>query len=76
MAGIDVLTIRPGYVELPGYDTGFIGGTSGRVGNEVIFNGDLSAHPDFPEIRDFIADRGIGLKYFIGYPLRDIGSII
>lgn len=75
-AGMSVLTVEPGHVELPGYDTGFIGGTSGRVGNEIVFNGDLSAHPDFEAIRDFITERGLGLKYFSDRPLRDIGSII
>ena len=75
-AGLSVLTIGPGHVELPGYDTGFIGGTSGRVGDEIIFNGDLSAHPDYFAIKDFIEERGLKVKYFSGYPLRDIGSII
>ncbi len=63
-------------MELPGYDTGFIGGTSGRVGDEIIFNGDLSAHPDCQAIRQFIEERGLKVRYFSGYPLRDIGSII
>ena len=75
-AGLSVLTIEPGHVELPGYDTGFIGGTSGRVGDEIIFNGDLSAHPDCQAIRQFIEERGLKVRYFSGYPLRDIGSII
>lgn len=75
-AGIKVLKVEPGHVELPGYDTGFIGGTSGRVGDEIVFNGDLSAHPDFFAIRDFIEERGLKVRYFSGYPLRDIGSII
>ena len=75
-AGIAVLTVGPGHVELPGYDTGFLGGTSGRVGEEIVFNGDLSAHPDFDTIREFIESRGLRIKYFESYPLRDIGSII
>lgn len=75
-AGLNVLLVVPGFVELPGYDTGLIGGTSGRVGDEIIFNGDLSAHPDHEAIREFIESRGLRLKYFEGYPLRDIGSII
>lgn len=75
-AGLSVLTIGPGHVELPGYDTGFIGGTSGRVGDEIIFNGDLSSHPDCQGIRQFIEERGLKVRYFSGYPLRDIGSII
>ena len=75
-AGIRVLTVEPGHVGLPGYDTGFIGGASGRVGDEVIFNGDLRAHPDFEAVVSFIEERGLSVRYFEGYPLRDIGSII
>ncbi len=75
-AGIAVLKVEAGHVELPGYDTGFLGGTSGRVGDEIIFNGNLSAHPDHEAIRDFIESRGLRIKYFENYSLRDIGSII
>jgi len=73
---VEVLTVREGHVLLPGFDTGFIGGASGRVGDEIIFNGDLSAHPDFEKIRDFIQCRGLKVRYFPGLPLTDIGSII
>ena len=75
-AGLDVLTVSPGHVALPGYDTGFIGGASGRVGDTVYFNGDLEAHPDFDRIREFIHQRGLGLAWFSEWPLTDIGSII
>ncbi len=75
-AGIRALTVEAGHVELPGYDTGFLGGTSGRVEDEIVFNGDLSAHPDYESIRDFIGSRGLKVKFFESYPLRDIGSII
>lgn len=74
--GLDVLKVSPGFVRLDGYDTGFIGGTSGRVGNEIVFNGDLSAHPDFQPIVKFIEDHGLTYKWFEGYPLTDIGSIL
>ncbi len=73
---LDVLLVSPGHVLLPGYDTGFIGGCSGRIDDEVIFNGDLSAHPDFGQIRNFIESRGLKCIWFEDYPLTDIGSII
>jgi len=76
LGGVDVLRIRPGYVSLPGFDYGFLGGASGRVGDELIFSGDLSAHPDFGVISDFIKAHGVQLRYFPEYPLEDIGSII
>lgn len=74
--GPDVLLVRPGHVQLPGYDCGFIGGTGGRVGNEIVFNGDLSAHPDFEAIKYFIQERSMSLVYFKDEPLTDIGSVI
>lgn len=74
-AGMNVLTVRPGHVLLPGYDTGFIGGASGRVGDTVIFNGDLSSHPDFDRIVNFISSCGLRIKWFEEWPLTDIGSI-
>lgn len=73
-AGLSVLLVSPGHVELPDYDTGLIGGTSGRIGDEVIFNGNLAAHPDFERIRDFIEARGLKCVWFSDYPLTDIGS--
>lgn len=75
-AGIDVLLIEKGHVLLKGYNYGFIGGTCGRVGNELVFNGDLSNHPDYERIKDFVKAKGITLKHFPEYPLEDIGSII
>ena len=75
-AGMSVLKIRPGQVLLPGYSYGFLGGTSGRIGDEIVFNGDLSAHPDFVAISAFIESRGLCCVYFRDYPLTDIGSII
>lgn len=74
--GIDVLLITQGHVGLPGFPYGFLGGASGKVGCEVIFNGNLSAHPDFESIREFIRQRGQGVVWFEEYPLEDIGSVI
>ena len=73
---MDVLTVTAGHVVLPGYDTGFIGGASGRIGDTVYFNGDLTAHPDFESIVRFIEDRGLKVKWFEDWPLTDTGSII
>ncbi|MBP6143576.1 MAG: hypothetical protein KA432_04510 [Proteocatella sp.] len=73
---IEVLTVSPGHVRLEGFEYGFLGGTSGRIGNYVIFNGNLEEHPDFFRIREFIESRSLKLKYFREYPLTDIGSII
>ena len=76
LTDIECLLIEPKHVSLPGYEYGFIGGTSGRVGNEIIFNGDLSVHPDYENIKAFVEKCGLKIKYFEDYPLTDIGSII
>lgn len=73
---LDVCLVRPGFVRLDGYDTGFIGGCSGRIGDEVIFNGNLPKHPDFKKIVSFVQSKGLSVKYFEQYELTDIGSII
>lgn len=75
-SGMDVLEVSPGHVLLRGYDSGFIGGASGRIGNTVYFNGDLSSHPDFRDIVSFIEERGLKVKWFPDWPLTDIGSVI
>lgn len=75
-AGMNVLLIEPGFIRLRGAQDGFVGGASGRMGDEIVFNGDLSAHPGFREIVDFIEARGLGCKWFPSYELEDIGSII
>lgn len=72
---ISVLKVSAGHVLLPGFDYGFIGGACGRVGDEIIFNGDISAHPDYDEICVFIQERGLKIKGF-SHPLRDIGTIV
>lgn len=74
--GLDVLTVSPGHVHLDGYKTGFIGGASGRVNDQIVFNGDLTAHPDYERIKDFIESRGLRCIWFEGWPLTDIGSIV
>lgn len=74
--GLNVLLISKGFVKLKGFNYGFIGGASGRLGNKIIFNGDLSRHPDFLRIKDFIKSRNLEAIYFKEFPLTDIGSII
>ncbi len=73
---INCLLISPRQVRLPGHEYGFIGGASGLVDGEIIFNGDLSRHSDYKAIADFVSVAGVGIKYFPDYPLCDIGSII
>jgi hypothetical protein len=73
---LNCMLIDGGHVSLCGYGTGFIGGASGRVGNQVIFHGALSKHPDFIKIQEFIISRELVPVWFDDFQLTDIGSII
>ena len=75
-AGLEVLLIERGQVVLEGYPYGFLGGASGKVGNQIVFNGILSAHSDYNKIKEFVQSRGAEIVFFEDYPLTDIGSII
>ncbi len=77
---IEVLLISKGSIALPGFDCGFIGGCAGHIKvndkSTIVFNGNLSAHPDYKKIAAFIHDRDIDIRFFEDYPLTDIGSIL
>ncbi|MBE6639056.1 MAG: hypothetical protein E7616_06345 [Ruminococcaceae bacterium] len=74
--GIAVLRIRPGFIELPGYDYGFIGGTAFCLGDTLYFAGDLSMHPDGDAIADFCKNRGVTAKsLLVGKKLMDLGFL-
>ena len=73
---LSCLLINPREVKLPGFEYGFIGGCAGRIAKEIIFNGDISKHSSYKDIKAFIESCGLGIKYFKDYDLTDIGSII
>lgn len=74
--GPDCLKVSKGSVFLQGFDYGFIGGTSGKISaNEIIFNGDITKHPDYKEIEKFLNKYNIKAVYSSDV-LTDIGSII
>ena len=50
--------------------------TNAPADNVIVFNGDLTIHPDHQKIIDFIETRGIKPVWFEGEPLMDIGSIL
>lgn len=83
--GAAVLLICEGHIKLRGFEHGFIGGTGGNIyinsggitdQKAIIFNGDLSTHPDFEKITGFIKSRNILPVWFEDYALEDIGSIL
>jgi hypothetical protein len=75
--GIDVLLIQPGFINLPGYETGFFGGCCGKLSaNKLFVCGDLTLHPDYIRIYAFLQERDIALEMLRGEPLTDIGSVL
>lgn len=74
--GVDVLQVRPGYVTLPGYDYGFIGGASGCDGKHVFFNGDLFLHPDGERIAQFCKQHHKEPISLASGALTDVGSLL
>lgn len=74
-AGIDALEVSHGSVRLDGYDTGFIGGASGATDKEVLFCGDISAHPDGEKIKELCQAHGKVAVSLANTPLYDYGTI-
>jgi hypothetical protein len=76
-AGLDVLRISAGYVELPGYSYGFIGGASFKLAPDVMaFTGDIRSHPDADAILQFLHNRGVEAFCLGGGALLDTGSAV
>ena len=75
-AGMDVLQIRPGFIEPPGYDTGFIGGCCGLIAKDrMLFCGAVERHPDYRAIRSFLEKRRIAIVSVPDMTLTDVGGI-
>lgn len=75
--GIETLLIKDGFIGLPGFETGFIGGCAFRLsGSELAFTGSLDGHPDKDAILSFITRRGIKPVFLTPEPIFDIGSAV
>ncbi len=73
---VDVLKISNGNILLPGYNYGFIGGSSGVIEDTVYFTGNLDLHEDSNRIKSFIIKHGLKAVSISNKPLIDIGGII
>ena len=75
--GLDALLIRPGHIELEGFEYGFIGGASFKLSaGEMAFTGRMDLHPDWPEISHFLSEKGIISRFLTDLPSFDVGSVI
>ncbi len=74
---IDVLEIRPGYIELEGLSYGFIGGCTGLLDKNLLaFTGNIESHPDSNDIKKFLKDHCMQFICLQDGALVDIGGII
>ena len=73
----DVLKIQPGYVWLSDKHYGFIGGASGKISeDEIYFSGNISEHPDYIIIEEFLKKHKIKPIYNKNRKLSDFGGLI
>ncbi|MCD7749821.1 MAG: hypothetical protein LUH42_07205, partial [Oscillospiraceae bacterium] len=74
---MDVLEIMPGYIDLVGFDYGFIGGASFKLDeNTVAFTGLLDGHPNRTEILSFLAKHSVKPVFLTNDPIFDIGGAV
>ena len=74
--GIDSLLIESGYISLPPYEYGFIGGASGSYDDKIYFCGDIKKHPSSKEILEFLKKHNKDAVSLSEGELLDIGSIL
>lgn len=75
--GIDVLQIQPGFIDLPGYPYGFLGGACGKIApNCLAFTGQLTHHPDYHQILDFLSAHHVEPVFLTDRPCFDCGGIL
>jgi len=74
---INCLLIEKGNIDLFNMNYGFIGGCSGLISRDnICFFGDISKHPNYIEIKEFLYTRNIKITYLGNETLLDLGSII
>ncbi len=71
----DSLLIREGYIDLPGFGYGFIGGASGLYNDTLCFCGKIEDHPDYEAIKDFAQKHGTKLCSLGEHKLFDVGTL-
>ena len=73
----EVLLLEKHFVNLPGYQYGFIGGASGKISSDKIaFYGDIKKHPEYKNIYNFLFKRNVEPVSLSYEPLTDYGSLI
>ena len=74
---IDCLLIDEGHIDLFDLNYGFIGGCSGLISkNKIAFLGDITKHPDYIKIKEFLTNKNKEIVCLSKENLLDLGSII
>lgn len=74
--GVEVLKIEEGSVVIDGFDYGFIGGASAKAGDIIFFFGNITNHPDYIKIKNFIEKHYQKIEILCkNLPLTDIGGV-
>lgn len=74
---IDVLKIESGYISIDNYDYGFIGGTCGKLSDDILaFCGNIALHKNYNDIKVFALNYGVHLLSLSNDILFDVGGII
>ncbi len=75
--GLNVFPAKPGYIELEGFDTGFLGGAAFKLSKGLMaFTGHLKEHPSRRGIEAFLSERSVEPVYITSGPAFDIGSAV
>lgn len=74
---IDVLKVKGDCIKLSNKHYGFLGGCSGKIApDKLYFNGDLSRHPDYKPIIEFLNKHSVKPVFNASRELTDVGGII
>ena len=74
---IDCLKIQEGYISLCEKYGGFIGGSSFLADKSTLaFTGDVTAHPDYINIKSFCRNHNVDIISLSGSPLYDVGGVV
>lgn len=74
---IDILLVKKGYINLDGYNYGFIGGSMGNIDNEnILITGELKTHIDGDKINKFIKNKNKKIIELKKDKIEDLGSLI
>lgn len=73
--GVRAYLIAPGFISLPGYDTGFFGGASFFADGALWTLGDYKLHPSADIISCAAREHGIEIRPLSALPLFDAGCL-